>query len=107
MKRTVLQNRALHRWLTLTANSLNDAGYDQKLLLDSVSFEIPNTPESLKDIFRSIAVVLYPGLVSTAELSSSQIQRVYEVMDKEIGYFTSISIPWPQDTESFGEHSES
>lgn len=84
MKRTNLQNRALHLFYTLLADALNNAGLDMKVVLRP-SVSIPWTKESVKEhLWKPIQNALY-GKVSTTELDKSQeIDRVHEVLMRHI-----------------------
>lgn len=81
------------------AEQLNDAGFDQMAILEKKVLPSPNTPESIKGMFRLIQAAMYPVAegekVSTANLDSKQIQAVYLVLDKFIAENFEISIDWP------------
>lgn len=100
-QRTDLQNRSLHRWATLMADSMNAAGFQQRAVLNELhqDFEVPWSQEAVKAIFRQVAGIMYPDVESTAELSTTQIQRVYEVVDAKLAEITGIHHEWPS-TES-------
>jgi len=94
-ERTNQQNKALHLWLEMLADALNDAGYSVN---DKIVFkaEISFTKENLKEsAVRPVMTALFPEIESTAKLSKTQIQDVYMHVDRAISERTGISIPWP------------
>ena len=95
-RRTNLQNACLHEYLATMSEALNDAGYDQRATISQLkpNFTIPWTPESLKNLFRTVAKALY-SVESTADLSTAQIQDVYRVFDMRLAEISGVSIVWP------------
>jgi len=95
-QRTVTQNASLHKYCTLLSDGMNDAGYDQRMVIEQFKegFNIPWTMESVKHIFRIIAKAMY-DCKSTADLDTVQIQEVYRVFDARMSEITGISIAWP------------
>ena len=96
MKRTLSQNASLHRYSTELARALNDAGFDQKEVMDKFkdSFHIPWSMEALKNIFREVGRVMY-DVESTKDLTTVQIQAVYRVVDMRISEITGVRCEWP------------
>jgi len=101
MNRTPLQNRSLHKLCSMYAEQLNDAGFDQMAVMEKKVLPTPNTMESIKGIFRLIQAAMYPVAegekVSTSDLDSKQIQKVYLVLDKFIAENFQITIDWPHE----------
>ena len=79
--RTLPQNRALHKWLAMMADQMNDAGYSHRKLWESMkeSFDIPVTPSNLKEIAQSVAYDLFEER-HTSKLTTTQLSRLYEVL---------------------------
>lgn len=102
-QRTTLQNASLHKWATLMADSMNDAGYDQRVVMEQFKegFSVPWSMEAVKNIYRTVAHAMY-DVESTAELSTTQLQRVYEVVDARLSEITGIRHEWPSE-ESMSE----
>lgn len=102
--RTGQQNRALHLFYRILAETLNDAGLDQrKVLKPSVS--IPWTPKAVKEnLWRPIQKALL-GKESTTELSKLEdIDKVHELLMKHLGEKFGVEyIPFPSEevTEDF------
>lgn len=95
-QRTTLQNKSLHLWATLMADSMNDAGFDQRIVIEQFKdgFELPWTMYAVKDLFRTVARAMY-GAESTADLTTTELQRVYEVVDARLSEITGIHHEWP------------
>lgn len=95
-RRTDLQNNSLHKWATLMADDLNAAGMDQRVVMEKFKdgFDVPWTMEAIKNIFRTVAHALYQ-VDSTAELTTTQIQHVYDVVDARLSEITGIHHEWP------------
>ena len=93
--RTLKQNAALHLWLEMLAEALNDSG---RSLNDNVVIqcEIGFTKENLKSAaVHPVMTALYPDIDSTAKLSTKQIQEVYLYVDRAISERTGVTVPWP------------
>ena len=100
MQRSGQQNKALHKYCQMVADEMNAAGYDAQTV---ISLPISLTPEIVKEcIFKVIMKALYPDKTSTTELSTTEIQDVYEIMNNAIGVKFGISMDWPSD-ESMSE----
>lgn len=96
-QRTDLQNRSEHKWFEQIAEALNDAGYDQRLVMEQIErLEIPNTKESVKSIFRAVAHQMY-GVSSTAELTTTQTTEVAEAVARGFAVKFGVSVPWPSE----------
>lgn len=100
-QRTPQQNKSLHKLFSMYAEQLNDAGYDQKAILEKKVLPTPNTMESIKGIFKAVQAAMYPtdGKISTTDLDTKQIQQVYIVLDKFIAENFGISIEWPHEPD--------
>lgn len=93
-QRTGKQNRSLHKYLTLLAKALNDAGWDQRKTLKE-EVEIPWNEWSAKEfLWRGIQKAMY-GTDSTTELDTVQCQEVYKVLDRHLASKTGVSVAWP------------
>ena len=98
--RTLSQNSAIHKLFTQYAEKLNDAGFDQMAVLEQKVCPSPNTPESIKGLWRLIQGAMYPpedGDVSTTRLTTEQVNKVYIVLDKFLGEHFGITVPFPSD----------
>ena len=97
--RTPQQNKSLHKYCSMVADEMNAAGYDFK---KAITLEIAMTPYLVKEyIFKAIMRAMY-NVESTTELTTTQIQKVYETMNYNTGTKFGISMDWPSD-ESLSE----
>jgi hypothetical protein len=93
-KRTQQQNRAIHKLFTELSEQLNDAGLDQRKVLKP-SVDIPWTPEAVKEqLWRPIqrAMLLKS---STTELTTTDIDKVFDVLVRHLGEKFGIEIEFP------------
>lgn len=100
--RTARQNRALHVFLRLLSEALNDAGLDQRKVLKP-NFPIPWTTHSTKEnLFKPIMKAMFE-IESTTKLERVQVSQVYDVLNRSLSEKYGISIPFPE-ASSRGEH---
>ena len=93
-KRTLQQNRALHKYFDLLAIALNDAGYDMKKTLKP-EVEIPWTQQNVKNhLWRPIQEAMY-GVESTADLDTIKPSEIYKVLDRHLSEKLNVSVPFP------------
>jgi len=94
-QRSYLQNSSLHLYCTKLANAFNDAGYDQKQVLEAFNgVELENTMTSIKnDVWRRIQRIL-TGKESTKDLETKEVPLVYRNVDI-LTQRLNVSIPWP------------
>jgi ribulose 1,5-bisphosphate carboxylase large subunit-like protein len=83
-------------WFSQIADEMNAAGYDQKQILAKIAYDIPNTPESIKGIFREVAKNMY-GYSSTTELTTKEWTEVSDVMTRAFGEKFGITVPYPSE----------
>lgn len=77
----------------MVADDMNSAGYDAQT---AIKLPIRLTGEIVKDcIFKRIMTAMYPDKESTTELSTTEIQTVYETMNAATGEKFGVSMPWP------------
>lgn len=100
MKRTDLQNRALHKYFSLLAECLNDAGLDAKRTLKP-EIDIPWTPAMIKDLLWRPIQKAMTGKESTTELTSGEPNRVYEVLDRHLAEKFGLSVPFPSEDDEY------
>jgi len=95
-RRTVTQNASLHKYCENIANGMDNAGYTQRQLVGSFKegFELPVTETMIKDIFREVGFAMFKKK-STTELTTTEIQDVYRVVDQRFMEITGVGSPWP------------
>jgi len=93
VKRTNQQNKSLHIYLALVAGAMADAGYDMKQV---VKLPIrPNKDNVKEEMFKPVMNNLYPDKTSTTELSTTEMQDVYEVFNVALSQKLGIGFDWP------------
>ena len=93
-RRTALQNRSLHKYYSLLAEALNDGGFEmQKVIRQSV--EIPWTGTTVKEILWRPLQKAYKLEHSTTRLKTTDIDKIYLVLDRAISERTGVTIPFP------------
>lgn len=103
-KRTLTQNAALHKFLEMLADALNDAGWDMKRTLRA-DVDIPWTKQTAKDqLWRPIQDA-YLQKKSTADADTDEYRKVYSVLNRHLSEKCGVHVPWPSlrdgDTGSF------
>jgi len=100
-KRTIKQNKSLHKYCELLAESLNEAGLDMKKVLKP-GIDIPWTKESVKKhLWKPIQEVMLDK-ESTTEMDTKEPSEIYQVLDRHISEKFGVHIPWPnRDGEYF------
>ena len=95
-KRTTSQNAAIHKYFTLLADQLNDAGLDMRKVLTKRP-DIPWSGETVKiHIWREVQTAMGLG-ESTAALNSDQVTMVYEVVARFLSERFGVFVPFPSD----------
>lgn len=96
-KRTERQNNALHLYLTQVAETLDREGHTMQDVVKCITkVEIRPTMLNVKEmVWREIQKAQL-GKVSTTDLSKQEdIDKVYDAMNKWLGHYFQIHIPFP------------
>jgi hypothetical protein len=93
-KRTLPQNNSLHKYCEDLAVSLNEAGLDMKKTLKP-EIEIPWTMENVKEHLFKPIMKAATGKESTADLTTEEMIKVYEVLNRFMGQKHGITTEWP------------
>ena len=95
--RTLRQNRALHKYLAMVAEALNNAGMEMQVSIkgSQKQAEIPWSMETVKEcIWRPIQRAA-TGEESSSELDTSGPGEVYTIMSRYLSERLGINIHWP------------
>ena len=96
--RSLPQNRAIHKYFAMLAESLNNAGLDIKKTMRH-DFDIPWTETLVKElIWRGVQESMF-DIKSTAKLDTSQVTKVYEVINKHISEKFGVTVIFPTKEE--------
>ena len=93
-QRTNLQNAALHKYLTMLATELNNAGLDMKKTLRP-EIDIPWTCELAKTYLWKPIQKAVIDKDSTTKADRSEYTKVYEVLNRHTAEKFGISCVWP------------
>lgn len=96
--RTQQQNRALHLYFGLIAKALNEAGLDMKKVLKP-GVEIPWSAQSVKDFMWVPIQKAQLRKEHTHELNSTEIDVIYDTLNRHLSEKFGISEPFPSIAE--------
>ena len=89
------QNKAMHLYFEMLAESLNDAGLDMKTVFERKTMEVPWTKESVKAcLWKPIQDAMYE-VDKTSKLETHQVAQVYEVLNRHIANNFGLYVPFP------------
>ncbi len=88
------QNRALHEWFQQLADALSEKGQDMRGL--QISVPIRPTKDTVKEmLWRPVMEATYPGVQSTAELKSVDIDPIVDAINQGLGEQLGVYVPFP------------
>ena len=93
-QRTNQQNAALHKYLSMLATELNDAGLDMKKTLRP-EIDIPWTCDLAKTYLWKPIQKAVIDKDSTTKADRSEYTKVYEVLNRHTAEKFGICVPWP------------
>jgi hypothetical protein len=95
-KRTLTQNSALHKYLEMVAHELQNQGQTMQNVVRKVDMvEITPTTQTVKEIIWRPIQEITLGKKSSTELSTAEINKVYEIMSMFLAKEFEISLPFP------------
>ena len=89
--RSIAQNRAIHKYCTELADLLNEHGVSKSVFYEDIQADY--TMENIKELWRSFAKAKY-NKNSTTELSTNEVNKIYEEINRHISQF-GIELPFP------------
>ncbi len=98
-KRTPKQNRSLHKMFQQVADTMIEYG----LSMNHVFVDLTPDKDTLKTAFRDMARRKY-GAVSTADLTTTQIDGVFEDFALAISIETGEPINWPNSIDQMEDY---
>lgn len=96
-KRTILQNKALHKGFELLAEALNDGGWEMKSVLAVKEVDVPWTGASIKEVLYRPVMVAMLNKHSTTELDTKEISDVWDVLTRHLGQHFGVAVEFPSD----------
>ncbi len=95
-QRSERQNRAIHLYLTHVAEALDREGHTlQDLVKKITKVEIKLTMYNLKEVVWREIQKAQLGKESTTFLTKHEVTEVYDVMNKWLGTYFQLHIPFP------------
>ena len=94
-QRTTTQNRAIHLWFSQVAEEAKSSGVTfSDFIRIRKRFDLPWSPERVKEVWKGVQELIY-GTKSTTELTTKQIDVVYDTVNKGLSEVMGFSIPFP------------
>ena len=98
-QRTLKQNSSIHVYCRELAKALNEAGLDMRKVLKP-EVDIPWTEETAKEnLWKPIQEALL-NIDSTKDLTTEQVSKVYDTLNRHLADKFGVSVPFPQKEES-------
>ncbi len=98
-RRTLTQNKAVHKYCDMLAEALNDAGLYQNIILKD-DFDLEWSMETVKaNLWKPIQKVLIDK-EKTSEADTGDYNKVYTVLSRNMAFKYGINVPFPS---RFGE----
>lgn len=101
-KRTLKQNDSLHLYYTHLAQELNNAGYTVKKVMEIKKVDIDWNEKLIKELLWRPIQEAITGKKSTTDLNKiSEIDIVYDHLNRLTGEIFHIHVPFPKKKEEF------
>jgi len=93
--RTLKQNKSIHKYCALLAEAFENGGFDMQTVL-SKAVPVKWTMEAVKEvIWKRIQIVKFPDKKSTAQLETTDVNEVYQVIARHMATEFEINISFP------------
>ena len=92
--RTKQQNKALHKYFEIVAETLNNAGLDMRVV-PKEEIEIPWSKETIKDFLWRPIQRAYLQKRSTTQLDTKDIDEIYDILTKHLGEKFGVFVEFP------------
>lgn len=96
-QRTLQQNKAIHKYFTLLADALNDSGLDMKKV---ITVDVPWSADTVKQWLWKPVQKAQLLKESTTELTTAEVDKVYETVNRLMAEKFDLHVPFPSDEES-------
>ena len=92
---TRTQQKALHKLFSDVANEMLALGIERRTVMrDLKGYSCPIDATFLKEVWRAMQFT-QTGKHSTTELTTKEVQAVYETFNRFLAEFYHIHLPWP------------
>ena len=92
--RTTKQNSAMHKYFTMLADTLNDAGLDQRKVMKPSFFLSWSLNSVKKNLWGPIMEAL-TGKTKTSKLERNEVSEVYEVLSRNLAEKHGVLVEFP------------
>ena len=103
--RTSKQSRAMHLFFSQLADVMTEAGLDIRTTLKS-DFDLPWSPELVKELLWKPVMKAYKKINSTTKLESKDIDKIYDIINRQLGEKHGLELPPFPSIESLIEQEE-
>lgn len=93
-QRTLTQGRSIHLYCEMLAYELTSSGFDIRKTLKQ-DFDIPWDKDSVKQLMWHPVQKAMFGTTSTAQLTTDQVSKVYDVINRKISTDCGVSVQFP------------
>ena len=100
--RTQTQNRCIHKYCSMLAVALNEAGYYRRKKLFGNNVELPWTMSSIKeDVWHVVQYAMFPHAISdkgepaSSKLNTVEVGEVYKIISQNVAAERGVDVPWP------------
>ena len=104
-RRTPTQNNCIHAYCEAVASDLNKAGYHREMTSDILKapVELPWDKDSVKEHIWHEVQRSYTKVESSADLTTTQVQEIHQIIAKHLAETTGITTPWPDRFNAGGQ----
>ena len=100
-QRTLKQNSAIHKYLEMVARELQNQSQTMQGVVEKISWtEITPTLKSVKEVLWRPIQETVVGKKSTTELTTAEVNKVYEIISMFLAKEFEISLPFPNIEET-------
>ena len=93
--RTATQNKSIHKLFGEVANEMLDQGIERRTVIEDLEgYSCPIDAGFVKEVWRAI-MYTQTGLQSTTQLSTAQIDKVYDTFNLFLSETYGIHVPFP------------
>lgn len=94
-QRTIQQNKAMYKYFSLVSDEAKNTGITfSEFIRKRPQLEMPWTPERVKEVWKTAQYHMF-GQTSTAELTTDQLDQIYDVVNKVLGEILGIHVDFP------------
>ena len=97
-KRSIQQNKAMHKYFELCAKELDEAGFSVQAVIEK-TMDVNWDKDLFKRLVWKRALKAKLDKESTSEMTQQDVEEVYEIVNRFMGENFGIHVPFPHNTE--------